>query len=221
MTIRHRETGGFLELLANLHKLIAPVIKRVHGKDYLLEYERRYREACTEIEYVGETSDRDHLTSLRNKSYFETKLQEAFEEGKGKEQIAVLFMDLDGFKKVNDQKGHQRGDNAMLIASIRIRRAARHGDVVARWGGDEFAVITHVPGKKEATELASRIVRAFKSPIHISLDRGSTQVKVGISIGIALGPKKGENIAEFLDRADKAMYRAKNSKGETSWCLAT
>lgn len=213
MSSRHRAVRSFFDLLGSLHRLIASTIENDLGEKQLLEYERAFREATEEIDFIVETESRDSLTNLRDKSFFEARLKEAIDEAREKgEQVAVIFLDLNRFKEINDRKGHGVGDDVLRVASIRIRRAARSvrsGDVVARWGGDEFALISNVPGEKEAVELASRISHAFETPI--SLGPGSTQLSVGVSIGIALGPRESEDLRGLIKRADDAMYRSKNT----------
>ena len=143
----------------------------------------------------------DSLTGLPNRSAFVDALQLASADG---ERYAVLFLDLDGFKSVNDAHGHSAGDAVLVEVSARLRRAVRPVDTVARFGGDEFAVLLlDAPG---ARRIGDRIVSELAEPIVIDGDLA----RIGCSVGIALG-QAGTDIDRLMQNADAAMYRAKQA----------
>jgi diguanylate cyclase (GGDEF)-like protein len=161
----------------------------------------------------------DPLTELPNRVLFRERLDEALgrltdEPGRGREHVALLCLDLDRFKQVNDTLGHAAGDALLVAAARRLRRCVRGSDVVARLGGDEFAVIhraAHPRGSAEA--IAQRIIDTLGAPYDIQ----GRQVVVGVSIGItseAHGPADAETL---LKHADVALYRAK-SVGRGTFC---
>ena len=120
--------------------------------------------------------------------------------------MALLYLDLDGFKLVNDMRGHGVGDKLLAAVADRLRASSREGDTTARLGGDEFAIIQPLGGQPSAaTALAQRLLHAIRQPFDID-GRPST---VGVSIGIAVYPAGGETLEALLRNADTALYRAK------------
>ena len=152
----------------------------------------------------------DALTGLANRNLFKERLDEALARHRrlGTE-FAVLLLDLDRFKTVNDTLGHQAGDKLLKELAERIKATCREGDIAARLGGDEFAVIA-MPDDGNLLRgvelLASRLIEAISAPDEI----GGHPVVVGCSIGVALVPGHGVRIDEILRNADLALYRAKN-----------
>jgi len=150
----------------------------------------------------------DELTGLINRHAFQENLREHISRSWRGEKGAVLFIDLDGFKKVNDTEGHKAGDRLLVIISERLRACLREVDTIARMGGDEFAVI--VPGcddEKSISQLCERIIGSAIQPIVV--DR--MEHTVGASIGVALFPDDGRKVDELIMKADSAMYRAKEA----------
>jgi diguanylate cyclase (GGDEF)-like protein/PAS domain S-box-containing protein len=148
----------------------------------------------------------DPLTGLANRTLFEELLvRAAYRADRSGRPVAVLYLDLDGFKDVNDVFGHQAGDRVLCETSRRLEQVVRPGDMVARMGGDEFVVLCeHLSAPSDAETIATRIVRAVGKPI--ALDSGVATVTA--SVGIALG-ESGETAASLVARADEAMYRMK------------
>ncbi len=147
----------------------------------------------------------DRLTTLPNRRYFEQYL-EACTHGGG--AAAMMYIDLDGFKPINDRLGHDAGDTVLRQVGQRLTTLFRDDDVVARLGGDEFAAIlprsaTQPPPDAEA--LAARVIAAVNEPVSI----GGSMVRVGCSIGIARWPEDSPDVATVLRRADAALYQAK------------
>ena len=147
----------------------------------------------------------DTLTDLPNRALFLERGRAALHGRDASGQVAVLFLDLDGFKAVNDSAGHQAGDDLLVQAARRLQESVRSGDTVARLGGDEFAVLL-VGGvdEAEAAEIAERLRVALSAPYWI----GGEELTVAASIGIALA-ETGITPAKLLRNADLAMYQAK------------
>ena len=121
----------------------------------------------------------------------------------------MLLLDLSDFKRVNDVYGHGVGDEVLVKVAMRLQRAARSDDLVARFGGDEFAILARqLSGAEEATSIALRIIKEFDHPIAI----GSTQHQIQVGIGIALIPQDSQSDSEIMRRADIALYRAKTER---------
>jgi len=149
----------------------------------------------------------DALTELPNRRLFSEMADKACALGKRSDQpFAVIVLDVDHFKLINDLHGHGGGDELIRCVANRILGALRDGDMVARFGGDEFAILqsaTHQP--QQSVVLVERLLRTLQEPHNL----GDTQVTVSASIGIALFPGDGTSIDELLRNADTAMYRAK------------
>ena len=122
--------------------------------------------------------------------------------------MAVLFVDIDGFKAINDDHGHAAGDHVLQVLAARLKAAVRQQDVVARLGGDEFTILCRdVSTSTEATDVANRILAYIETPI--TLDHQPH--KVGASIGVAIAPYDGLTTTDLVRAADVAMYTAKRS----------
>ncbi len=153
----------------------------------------------------------DSLTGLPNRVLFLDLLRQAITQAEQqKRMLALMFLDLDRFKDVNDQLGHAVGDKLLISVAERLEHAVRKSDVVARLSGDEFAVlVTHLDQPTVVDTLAAELVETVSQPF--SLD-GHT-VGVEVSIGISLYPRDGLSADDLLQRADSAMYRAKQRGG--------
>ncbi|MFZ2236269.1 MAG: EAL domain-containing protein, partial [Dokdonella sp.] len=154
----------------------------------------------------------DTLTGLPNRTLLAQRLSAVLAEQPVKPG-AVLYLDLDHFKHVNDSYGHAAGDRLLRAAGDRLRQIIDIDDTVARLGGDEFAIILHtISSEDQAAAVARRVIKAFALPIEIG--DGET-VTVTTSIGISLFPEHGDKVAELLKFADTAMYQAKSSGRNT------
>ncbi len=158
----------------------------------------------------------DDLTQLPNRLMFQERLRKAIAAARfGGGEFAVLCLDLDGFKLINDTHGHGFGDTLLVGVARRLREAMRDTDTVARMGGDEFAIIQPIASQpSEATALARRLIESVTQPF----DLAGRQALVGVSIGIALYPSHGETSDLLLRNADQALYRAKET-GRKTCCV--
>jgi diguanylate cyclase (GGDEF)-like protein len=158
--------------------------------------------------------DKDHqaahdpLTDLPNRSYFRERVTQAVADHPER-SLAVLIIDLDHFKEVNDTLGHQIGDQLLQDIARRLRSAVRSDDMVARLGGDEFAVLARVHGPDTPRALASSIHAALSEPFELD----DLSFEIGASIGASLYPDHGDDIGNLIRKADVAMYAAKEQRG--------
>ena len=165
------------------------------------------RTEMRELEEAASNAFVDSLTGLANRALFETTLERSLARRDGGAS-AVLFVDLDGFKWVNDTHGHAAGDEVLRTVAGRIQHALRPSDLVARYGGDEFAVLLQDVEAPFAVEVGERLVGSFAEVVHFADD----EAHIGVSIGIALSAP-GDDVDAIMARADAAMYRAKQAGG--------
>ena len=152
----------------------------------------------------------DALTGLPNRVLLADRLRHGMtQEARRGTHLAVAYLDLDGFKKVNDKLGHDVGDQLLVALTVRMREALREGDTLARLGGDEFvAILTDVPGLEDCTPMLSRLLLAVSMPISVA----GNDLEVSASIGVSMFPQDVEVDADqLLRQADQAMYQAKQS----------
>ncbi|MFD0928240.1 diguanylate cyclase domain-containing protein [Methylophilus glucosoxydans] len=165
---------------------------------------------------LSHQADHDLLTSLPNRRSVNVYLESTYEMARiGSKQFAVFFMDLDGFKRVNDAYGHDVGDALLIEVANMFKRVLRQSDFLARQGGDEFVlVVSSYLHRLELTQLAQRLIHLFAQPVVV---RG-IPLEIGVSIGIAEYPHHGKNVKQLLHVADKAMYDSKkNGKNRFSF----
>jgi diguanylate cyclase (GGDEF)-like protein/PAS domain S-box-containing protein len=150
----------------------------------------------------------DALTDLPNRLAFRVELESALRRRtRSEELVAVIYIDLDRFKDVNDTLGHLAGDELLKETARRLRTCVRSGDAIARLGGDEFVVVqTRLKGPVDAEHLAARIVEVMREPFEIS----GHQLAITASLGISVAPNDGEDPDQLLKRADVALYRTKS-----------
>ena len=153
----------------------------------------------------------DTLTGLPNRLLFEDRLGEALGRSRRHGRpVAILFMDVDRFKAINDSLGHAAGDHVLRAIGGRLKDALRQTDTVCRYGGDEFvAVLSELEREEDATLVARKAIRVIAEPIRV----GSTQIAVTASIGISVCPHHGCEAALLTGNADAAMFRAKRTGG--------
>ncbi|WP_159994990.1 GGDEF domain-containing protein [Roseomonas sp. 18066] len=230
---------------AGCHRLLARQLRRARrtGGDYdipllLASVSAAYEEAdrerrridrvaqlmCEEMEDLNERfrhqSLHDALTDLPNRLLFREKLTEATLRARGGNGFALLAIDLDRFKLVNDTLGHAQGDALLVQVSARMRAQLRGSDTLARLGGDEFGLLLEpLATPEDAAQVAQRLVESVAQPF----DLAGNFASVGASIGLALssrqeGPQP-EGIDALMARADAALYQAK-AHGRNGWCFA-
>jgi diguanylate cyclase (GGDEF)-like protein/PAS domain S-box-containing protein len=177
----------------------------VHDVTVRRKVESHLLEKHQELDHLAH---HDQLTGLPNRLYLQAHLPEAIEEArKSSTVLAVLFLDLDRFKHVNDSRGHETGDKLLKTVAQRIRSTMRAEDVVVRMGGDEFVVVLNgVRNTQQVNEAAGRINHALGAPMVVD---GRTLVTT-VSIGVALYPHDGTDMGELLRHSDTAMYQAKD-----------
>ncbi|MCX7620170.1 MAG: diguanylate cyclase [Acidimicrobiales bacterium] len=167
-------------------------------------------------EQLRELATHDYLTGLPNRPLFNDRLQTAVARHRRfRRGVAVMFCDLDGFKEINDERGHAAGDAVLVEVAKRLKRIVRESDTAARVGGDEFVIVCEgVTDSDELASLAERIIDAVCEPIDLP---GGEPVRVGISVGIGVAHSRQEQVDpdRLLTLADTAMYRAKARGGNT------
>ena len=191
------------ELSLVLHKDVVPVMAILTIDDISLR--RKAEETMAFLAY------RDMLTELPNRTSLKAALECAYEAWDArKAPFAVIMLDLDGFKPINDTYGHDAGDEVLRAIGARLMNANRSRDVVARIGGDEFAVILNDCADREAAgHVAQRLIDAIAHPISLKDPRVS--VAVGASAGVAHVSEGGNSAEAVLTRADRALYDAKTA----------
>ncbi len=207
-------TGNFFQENADGHA-IAVSHRPMPGNGWVATYEdiSERRQAEARIHFMAH---HDALTCLPNRLLFEDRLGQLL---KGMRQedggAAVLCIDLDHFKDVNDSLGHPAGDQLLKQVAQRLLECVRGGDVVARLGGDEFAILQSAACQPEYAEgLARRLVKALRTPYDID----GTRVVIGASVGIAIATGDGKDVNHLLKNADIALYKAKG-EGRGTYCL--
>lgn len=178
--------------------------RRLFAQLNLLDQERRLHE---------QMALHDPLTNLPNRNLLRERMLQSLARSKRQHgQFAILFVDLDDFKTVNDSHGHVVGDLVLKRIAVNLQEQVRGEDTVARLGGDEFVVLSeHIDDERSARAAADRVQVAVSTPIQIdtATPEESVSVRVTCSIGIALCPRDGKTLDELLGRADEAMYKAK------------
>ncbi|MFV3403845.1 MULTISPECIES: diguanylate cyclase domain-containing protein [Pseudomonas] len=165
----------------------------------------------SENETLAHQASHDSLTGLPNRHYFEGRLTRSLRSAaRQQEALALLFLDSDHFKQINDTLGHAVGDEVLVSVAGRVRGQLRDQDLVARLGGDEFAVLLsplHV--REDAERIAEKIVQSMQVPIQLA---DGSSISTSLSVGIAYYPQDGQDPASLLNAADAAMYQAKRKR---------
>jgi len=195
-------------------------------QDYLLKSEITTHNLIRSIRYAQErkqineqlrfVAEHDSLTGLANRSLFMSSIKMAMARAKRNgNYIAIMYVDLDHFKGINDSLGHDIGDALLKAVSDRLRFSVRDSDLVSRIGGDEFAVLLDgIEDQTSAVKIAQHILEVVGIPVNLTGD----DIVITPSIGVALYPGSGDNVSELVQCADTAMYRAKKS-GRNNFCF--
>jgi len=156
----------------------------------------------------------DQLTGLSNRALFNDRLDHGIAQAtRHGWMLAVMFVDLDEFKSINDTHGHQAGDAVLKALALRLTQTTRHEDTVSRYGGDEFlCLLTPLHEQQHIAMIATKLLAAIKAPCEVSGRTGPVELWVSGSIGISVFPQDGASAAELIRRADEAMYVAKQNK---------
>lgn len=156
----------------------------------------------------------DPLTSLPNRVLFNDRLEHGLSQAKRHARtLAVMFIDLDGFKAINDTHGHPAGDSVLKTVASRLIEMTRVDDTVSRHGGDEFLyLLLELNSKADAAAVATKIITELGRPCEIEANGAQLSLRVGCSIGIAVFPGDGTKSDELVKSADRAMYRAKRER---------
>ncbi|MBW8190086.1 diguanylate cyclase [Neiella marina] len=179
----------------------------------LLEQRQRLLQQTHELQRLAQ---HDQLTGLNNRSMFEQSLQQTIGQlGRHIQSLAVMFMDLDKFKQVNDTLGHEKGDQLLQQVAMRLASLIRKSDMLARFGGDEFVVLLTEPGDNHQLKLlAEKLISIVNEPVQLSKETA----QVGLSVGITVCTDPQCSIDQLLREADAAMYSAKRS-GTSKACF--
>ncbi len=179
-----------------------------------LEIAKKTKQLRAKHDELNQLANTDSLTGLLNRRAFEMQVKRSMMQAKRlKRNAALLYIDLDDFKSINDEKGHDAGDLVLIEIASRLRSSVRETDLVARPGGDEFIVWLDLIDTYSNVEVAiERIFKSFDNPIDVKGKKHS----VTLSIGVSIFPHHSENLIELMKKADLAMYKAKlrkNSQG--------
>jgi diguanylate cyclase (GGDEF)-like protein/PAS domain S-box-containing protein len=206
--LRHRvlHTGGTVRWLS---RRLTPFARDAEGRvSQVLLVSRDDSDMVEVQEQLEHAALHDELTGLPNRRLVRDRLEHSLRRSERAGQVAILFCDLDGFKRINDSHGHPTGDAVLIATARRLTEATRAGDTVARMGGDEFVVMLEVTDEEDARVLsetvATRIERAICEPILVDGDEHSVTVSIGICLAEA-----GATAESILSDADAAMYQAK------------
>jgi len=201
---------GFITLLISGASISAALAdKKLQSKEHDL---RRVNVLLSQLDQarasLQQAAHYDALTNLVNRRGFNQVFAERLAEHHATEnRLAVMVLDIDHFKRINDSLGHDAGDELLKVIANHIKAATRHQDLVARLGGDEFCVVTSLGNCDEARHLAQRIMQRMKEPI----DLGGRRMVMTTSIGISIFPDDGTSAEELLKHADLALYQSKDS----------
>ena len=201
---RHRlKDGTIIDVEVVAHML------HFSGREAILVLAQDITERKRAAEALQHQAFHDALTGLPNRTLLLDRLEQGIRAAqRGHSSVALLFLDLNHFKDVNDTLGHQYGDLVLIEIGQRIRETLRESDTIARLSGDEFAVLLPEADERGATLAAGKILRALGRPFILQ----GQSFEVGASIGVAIYPDHGQDAATLMARADRAMYAAKRTK---------
>ncbi|QXE92003.1 EAL domain-containing protein [Geomonas subterranea] len=208
LEVRFRAKSG-----QELEGLVSADCIEIEGSPFLLTLFKDISERKRLEQVIRHQAQHDPLTDLPNRKLFMDFLAlELAQARRNRKHLAVLFLDLDHFKQINDTLGHAAGDQLLQSVAQRLKKCVRESDTVARIGGDEFNVL--MPDLAQADDVGTvvnKIVGVFQAPFRLE----GVEVKVGTSVGISMFPADGESCEELLQKADGAMYAVKQNRGNS------
>jgi diguanylate cyclase (GGDEF)-like protein len=216
------EVGQVLDHNAAATRQLHEAVERLTVLNQVLQNEIRERTlldhqlaaAFEQEEGSRKAALHDQLTGLSNRVLFYDRLEHGIAQAtRHGWMLAVMFVDLNGFKSINDTHGHEAGDAVLKSIALRLTHTTRHEDTVSRHGGDEFlCLLTPLNEQRHIAMIAAKILAAIQAPCEVCGRDGPVNLWVGGSIGISVFPKDGVSAAELIRRADEAMYVAKENK---------
>lgn len=206
--IEQNHNGQLIPLFAKVNR----IVKSEDNNAYDMVIILTDLSSAKEMERLEYLAHHDALTGLANRSKFHLELEELVQRsGYLRDEFAVLYLDLDGFKAINDTYGHDAGDEVLKKVAMRMTTATRHSDLIARLSGDEFVMLVNPANQKVVTRIAEQLLETICAPIEY---KGSL-LKVGVSIGVKLVGVNERDATRILKSADTAMYQAKKAgKGQ-------
>ena len=214
----HQDAGGNLFLVGVIRDITQQKEREAELHRLAEDLKRHNDELKLSEDYMRHMANHDVLTGLANRKLFEEKLQEALIHAQANEKrLATFFLDLDGFKEINDSFGHDMGDFVIKEVAQRLKSCLRGSDTVARLGGDEFTVLLpQIPSQSVAIRVAEKIIFAVTQPLILN----GQDLHITLSLGISVYPQDGKSLEELIKSADRAMYQAK-VQGKNRYCLAS
>ena len=201
----------------------APAVLRQEMPTLAAAVDGLFKQVQSNIENVHKMAMYDPITSLPNRLHFRREAERILKASVANEKLALLFIDLDGFKEVNDNLGHAQGDQTLALVAVRLRNVVKEEvergrlvhPLIARLAGDEFTVLLpSLAVPEDAERIAHRLLEALCE----SFEMGDQMIEMGASIGVALSPDHGTDLTTLMKAADMAMYRAKAS-GRSQVCV--
>jgi diguanylate cyclase (GGDEF)-like protein len=216
------ERTGFIETRLNEASQVLAVVARALA-DEIRERQMLDHQFAAVQEQEATARHRilhDALTGMPNRILFNDRLEHGLAQSlRHGRPLAVMFIDLDGFKGVNDKYGHDVGDAVLQVMATRLQEHTRSEDTASRHGGDEFLYLLSEPGNHQSiVSIAQRMIRLIQEPCHVSSHGTEVSVSLDASIGISISPKDGTTVDKLVKSADSAMYRAKQRK--SGYCFA-
>jgi diguanylate cyclase (GGDEF)-like protein/PAS domain S-box-containing protein len=204
----HRDPAGNLFLVGVMRDITLRKQMELALRTTADELVRSNSELAKAKDLLAHIAYHDPLTNLPNRKQFQEQLQQSLAWAREKDHlVALLFLDLDGFKQVNDTHGHQVGDWLLKAVAQRLTHCLRNSDIIARLGGDEFvAILPGIPSPQDVCRVAEKILQTLSQ----SFVFDGVALSISASIGISIYPQDGGETEKLLDQADTAMYRAKN-----------
>lgn len=208
---RRKDGSEYLELIT-----ISPIRQADGQISHYLAIQDDISERRAAEDHIRHLAEHDALTGLPNRALLEDRLEQAIKSAtRNNERLALMFMDLDNFKQVNDLQGHYQGDQLLKLVAQRLLETLRASDTLARLGGDEFVLLAPINSEAEAQLLAAKIVQILSEPY---FQENAAELNVSVSIGISLYPEHAQTAEALTMCADIAMYQAK-ARGRDTYCL--